>query len=116
MENDALNKPAEKQSKRRGARQKQAQTAGERSNPTMPVETPVPDVEIMDNETEHMYADLNQEIGPVINLESQAANDTFLDALIQYLQNEILPDERIWLRGFCFRNQISLFQMISYFI
>jgi hypothetical protein len=52
------------------------------------------DLQLMDNEVQQLYSDLNNQFTPVINLQSQAVNDTFIEAVIQYLTDGKLPLDR----------------------
>jgi hypothetical protein len=52
------------------------------------------DLQFMDNEMQQLYSDLNNQFTPVINLQSQAVNDIFIEAVIQYLTDGKLPLDR----------------------
>ena len=51
------------------------------------------DRELMEG-TEQLYQDLDQQLLPVVDLKTQAEGDTFIAAMINYLQTQRLPEDR----------------------
>jgi len=63
------------------------------------------DEHLMDDELTRMYDNMNQQLVPVINLDSQAENDPFIAAMIQYLQTETLPSDSALATSVLLRHQ-----------
>jgi hypothetical protein len=82
-----------RQKGRKSRETKRRQASGQTDDNEVNNETDT-DLQLMDNEVQQLYSDLNNQFTPVINLQSQAVNDTFIEAVIQYLTDGKLPLDR----------------------
>jgi hypothetical protein len=91
---DSSNQQRKGTRQRTNANKKKGHTTSEQTSSTTTAVSTDPDTQLMDAETSQMYDNLNQEVAPIINLTSQAENDPFIAAVIEYLQTETLTSDK----------------------
>ena len=94
--------------RKRKSKQKQNTLRNAQDN-TVPAATTVQthtDEQFMsDEDSTRLFDEMNQQLRPIINLESQANDDPFISALIEYLKTEQLPGDKDLANRVLFRHQ-----------